>query len=498
MGGARSILRLICCVCIFLSLRIESAPAEDCDGQPQSVSARIVDNSLASQSQWPGIAALVYESQFANEENFDCGGNAVGREWVLTAAHCVASLKKNERGQYQRADGGTLRIIIGVTDLSQATESDVYEASEIHVYPGYSDAVHDGKDIALIRLGRTYQGAFATPRRFLDGDSPAFLRVAGFGRDGQPEEHFLRNAAIKVNAPSKLLRNVALPSISLSKCRASWEKIGCKGCLVSDAQLCAGNVFQHEDACAGDSGGPLVALDNKSLCPMLVGLVSWGPAQCGLLGHYSVYSRLSAYQDWIVQETKGGVTFKDVPPVRLSEQQEKLLNELETTLGPAKGRIKLFTTMSDPPKADAPYLVKVASQISGQILLISVTTAGNIIQTFPFVSEQVASAAIREGITDIPPTDLHMHFWTEKEPGEEQLIAILVPPSFPLTSTLEVGKYLAKEGISLNKIELSENDKLEYLISLIGMIKNFEKSAAAGKQSHYEGWGYDRISFQAQ
>ncbi|KAL2780345.1 transmembrane protease serine 11D [Daubentonia madagascariensis] len=51
----------------------------------------------------------------------------------------------------------------------------------------------------------------------------------------------------------------------------------------------------------GDSGGPLVQEDSRQLW-FLVGIVSWGD-QCGLPDKPGVYTQVTAYRNWIAQQT---------------------------------------------------------------------------------------------------------------------------------------------------------------------------------------------------
>lgn len=71
-------------------------------------------------------------------------------------------------------------------------------------------------------------------------------------------------------------------------------------------QLCAGGVI-GKDSCGGDSGGPLLFTDRShptysySYC---VGVVSFGPRQCGQNGMPGIYTRVTSYIDWIVKNVR--------------------------------------------------------------------------------------------------------------------------------------------------------------------------------------------------
>jgi secreted trypsin-like serine protease len=54
----------------------------------------------------------------------------------------------------------------------------------------------------------------------------------------------------------------------------------------------------------GDSGGPLIYYHNDTQQYFEYGIVSWGQG-CAEAGHPGIYSRVTAYCDWI-ETTTGG------------------------------------------------------------------------------------------------------------------------------------------------------------------------------------------------
>ena len=56
------------------------------------------------------------------------------------------------------------------------------------------------------------------------------------------------------------------------------------------------------NTCHGDSGGPLVCV--KGTQPVLYGVTSWGDPECS---HFSVFTKVSNYIDWIQTTTRNEI-----------------------------------------------------------------------------------------------------------------------------------------------------------------------------------------------
>ena len=91
------------------------------------------------------------------------------------------------------------------------------------------------------------------------------------------------------------LQQVALPLVDVQECASDYK--GNVDGSIDARNLCAGLREGGRDSCQGDSGGPLMA-QNASGDWRQVGVVSWG-AGCAQAGFPGVYTRVSAFADWI-------------------------------------------------------------------------------------------------------------------------------------------------------------------------------------------------------
>lgn len=95
------------------------------------------------------------------------------------------------------------------------------------------------------------------------------------------------------------LLKVPLNMYSNKECNQAYEKSRQIPNGIIDSQLCAGNRGGHQDTCQGDSGGPLQVVNPVNNCLFyVIGLTSFGKS-CGLSNNPGVYTRISAYLDWI-------------------------------------------------------------------------------------------------------------------------------------------------------------------------------------------------------
>lgn len=113
------------------------------------------------------------------------------------------------------------------------------------------------------------------------------MYVAGWGRT-------------ETRAASQKKLKLKIPVLDHETCANRYRTAGV---TFSQTQICAGGE-KGRDSCRGDSGGPLMALmkhGDNNFNWYVVGIVSFGPVECGMEGWPGVYTRVSDFAPWIAQ-----------------------------------------------------------------------------------------------------------------------------------------------------------------------------------------------------
>jgi secreted trypsin-like serine protease len=457
---------LIACLGIALPAHVQ---AQSCPGQRDSfATTKIVGGAGAKLAHWPAQAALRFKDPTRAQVFYFCGGTAIAPTWILTAAHCFDDVKRSDAGAYVNVNQrGTLRgwrveVVLGRDDLEAVTPAQVYEVKNVVIREGYTNA-EAGNDIALINLKTPWTGPLARLSLSGSGDpADSTSYAAGFGAlqsGAQPAWKRAKNGET-IAVSSATLQEVTLPLVATPTCRAQYQaKPAYKSARIGPEQVCAGYERGRMDTCQGDSGGPLVLYD-RNKCPTQIGVVSWGDG-CAAEKAYGVYTRVSAYRDWILRhvpeasrapeaQTSAGAAIAD-------QALAMVLKELETALVSAKGRVRITVSSGKQVKLGGLFTFNVNSDVSGRLVLLDVNAVGEVVQIFPNVHVTSGDAKfIDKGkAVSIPdatnPAYRGLTGFRAVEPlGRGRLIAVVTPKDASIADIVEepqrVTKGFAPEG----------------------------------------------------
>lgn len=241
----------------------------------KQIQTRIVGGLEASSGAWPWQIAVLDK-----KKRLICGGTLISNDFVLTAAHCVSS---------------GMHIVAGEYNLAQEEgHEQERKVSRTFKHPEYNQNIVDN-DIALLRLERplkltqrVWPACLPEQNEELEPDS--MTTILGWGaisyqlgtRGGKPQVELKRDDT---------LYQAKVPVVDFDECKQSYGLD-----LESHHVICAGYKEGRIDSCAGDSGGPLLL--EKENRWHVYGVTSFGD-ECGKEGKYGIYSKTSAYVDWI-------------------------------------------------------------------------------------------------------------------------------------------------------------------------------------------------------
>lgn len=232
-------------------------------------SAQIVGGDKVDSTSLVGRSTVgIYESKIG----YICSGTLIGKNLVLTAAHCV---DPNARDL----------VVIFAPEMRKAQSQQIRRVTGAVVHPQYTGEVQtkDTADIALLRFeGEAPAGFTIAPMLFEEGYLKDDLRtiVAGYGL----------NWTILLSKGSGTLRTAKL----------SIDNVD-----FSRTEVMLGQSVRR-GICSGDSGGPAYLEINGRL--HVWGVASRGDSLPGLLTPkcmlFSVFTRVDAYQTFIQDATR--------------------------------------------------------------------------------------------------------------------------------------------------------------------------------------------------
>jgi secreted trypsin-like serine protease len=266
---------------------------------------RVVGGEPVPVANWPWQTYILIP-KIRDGKRFEsaCGGSLVGKRWVLSAAHCFEPASELDKSS-------SILVIEGLDRFNNGTDKkpvfkQSFKVAKRFVHRQYNSLTSEN-DIALLQLNGEPQSQAIRPLLRADADLESAGRlstVTGYGRlrgvekvNGNQwiDSETRRPVNIADVTPDQLMR-VDIPIVATAACTKAYAQSGSQG-VIDHRHICAGVREGGKDSCQGDSGGPLVTRDSAGRY-IQTGVVSWGKG-CGKPGFPGVYTRVSAYADWM-------------------------------------------------------------------------------------------------------------------------------------------------------------------------------------------------------
>lgn len=200
-------------------------------GLTQRSTNRIVGGTETEKNEYPWQILLLTPDMRPS-----CGGALISDQWVLSAAHCLATTQH--------------KIMIGDHDFTNATETQSFfiGIKAVINHPLYNPQIYN-YDFALIKLEVALNfNAFKSYRPIClpVDDSQTYAGLTSIAT-GWGQTAFNESLSIK-------LREVELEVLSNTDCRAT----GYHPEHITEQMLCAWQLGEVKGTCMGDSGGGLI------------------------------------------------------------------------------------------------------------------------------------------------------------------------------------------------------------------------------------------------
>ena len=240
---------------VLSGLALAGAPLRASPASPDGPPVSVIGGTATAVGQYPSVAGLVIGSNL-------CTGTLIAPSWVLTAAHCVdpAVLALSSQDEVTRSAKVHFNTVDVLNDLGR-----VVAAAATFKDPLFNKDRLGANDIGLIQLAEPVTDITPSLINLNAAMAPrgTIVTMVGYGSTerGAPPG----SAGVEYE-----LRN---------RMSASCPGLGVMG---SDTNLLCFSQADNRGTCQGDSGGPAFAVIDGQ--PTIVGVTSFGDAQCAIYG----------------------------------------------------------------------------------------------------------------------------------------------------------------------------------------------------------------------
>jgi len=392
-----------------------------------------LNTTIARDEDWPFFAAI--RGTRGGMVTYDCGGSAISRDWVLTAAHCVEGVRRTAAGKWERPGSGEIEVVLGEKDLQKVDTGKVYGVADVRISPAYTREGADKlpvNDIALLKLARPWTGPTVRLSAGVASDVDRFFGPAyfagygktdmfaeGLGRFTSPEGSF--------EAYTDRLRNAMIPTRSPEACSDVYAVQAYDGA----SMICAGYDTGIVDSCQGDSGGPLIARDFAGRVYQ-IGIVSHGES-CGVPGAPAVYTRVSHFKPFVTGAAPDAV-FVDAKPEKTIYMTKAGLESLISTLTPADGKVDVKINQGSTQFRDGEAIqISISPTIDGRLWVFDLDPSGMVTCMFPCEANELDAAKVKHAQSVIlPGPGLRFNASAPTVEGASKLVAFVLPERMAL------------------------------------------------------------------
>ncbi|XP_059617465.1 lectizyme-like [Phlebotomus argentipes] len=264
-------------VLVFV-LFLAAAAAITLPKKDNDFSSRVTGGQSAIPYAHPFVIAVELALTEVHKQQF-CAGTLIHTNWVLSAASCFDDLPII----------GRLEVCSGLYELTNRTFSQHREVASISMHPDYRGGVSPN-DIAMLNVEEPFEiDLYTQPIRLPQPNTIHYGYVTLFGWGDT-------STTDTPNFPENL-QAVVMPILSYVEC---YQHLRGRTPL-EVTNMCTGPLLGGISHCTGDAGGPLTQ-QNEVGEYEIVGISSWGFTPCGAFGAPSIYTRVSAFNAWILNQ----------------------------------------------------------------------------------------------------------------------------------------------------------------------------------------------------